>query len=107
MKCAVEEWLAKKFHDPRKEELRQSLCATKWRFGLILGNVKFPEEEQAIRDAGIQIVKLAQVIHELEPRKGRKQFSDQTIEAAGPTPATRSIFWTSPQQACTFTTWQG
>ncbi len=83
MQKAVEEWINKKFHNSRKNEIRQRLYKGEWRFGLVLGNVKFPEEEQALREARIEIVKLASIISWLEPKKRATECSDFLLDAAG------------------------
>ena len=53
-----------------------------WRLGLVLGNVKHSAEEQAIRDAGIEVVKLTSIIAQLNPKKRSKARSGLVLDAA-------------------------
>lgn len=83
MQVAVDEWVKKKFHDERKRTTRLSLCKGSWQFGLVVGNVKFPDEIQAIEKAGVTIIQLANIIPALEPRKSMKAGSEFVLDAAG------------------------
>ncbi len=62
----VGEWVEKKFRDERVEGARERLWpGAWWGFGLVAGVVRYPEELDAIRAFGIEVVGLASVLDEL------------------------------------------
>jgi hypothetical protein len=68
LKKCVAEWLDKKYWDPRKEELRKKLWDGIWHFGLIVGNVRHPEELEIMVASGIKIIKFANILKMIEPK---------------------------------------
>ena len=61
----VKEWVEKKFLKPKKKDLLQSLCPSKWSAELVLNNVKSEQEVELIASHGIKIIHLAKIITEL------------------------------------------
>jgi len=68
IEAGVDEWVEKKFLDSKKKELRRSLWPMKWNFGLVVGNVKHPEELKIIAERNITIISIANIIKSLSPR---------------------------------------
>lgn len=52
---------------------------------LVVGNVKFDEEQEAIRQAGIPIIQLADIVAALDPGKSARQCLDHRLKSAGGT----------------------
>lgn len=65
LNAGVKEWVHKKFLDPVKESLRQQLCPGKWEFELVANHVKYEHELLAIKDLGIEVVRLSTVVEQL------------------------------------------
>lgn len=61
----VAEWIEKKFTKPKKLALMQSLATGKWTSELVLHNVKAESEVQLIREHGIVIHRLRDIVAEL------------------------------------------
>lgn len=78
----VDEWVNKKYRNPRKTEIRERLWPGKWSFGLIIGNVKYPEELRLIQEQGIHIVFLHDIIRDITP-KWSDTNATQRLAAAG------------------------
>ena len=79
----VGEWIEKKYRDPRKAELRRQLWDGDWHFGLIIGNVRFREELDLIAEHGIQIVQIASILKEIQPKWSARGTSFIIAAAAG------------------------
>ena len=61
----VREWIAAKFDQPRKIEIRQSLCPGNWSRELVVGNVKHEEEIALFKQSGISVHRLSDVLSEM------------------------------------------
>jgi hypothetical protein len=61
----VHEWVEAKFNHPRKVELRKSLCPGSWTKELVVGIVKHEDELDLLRQAGITIYRLKDVLSEM------------------------------------------
>lgn len=61
----VKEWINAKYDLPRKIELRQNLCSGDWRKELVVGRVKHEEEIDLLREAGVTILRLKDIISEM------------------------------------------
>lgn len=61
----VHEWIEAKFNQPRKVELRNCLCPSSWTKELVVGMVKHEEELDLLRQAGITIHRLKDVLSEM------------------------------------------
>jgi len=49
---------------------REELCPDRdWRFMLVYGNLKYPEELDSIKDRGIEVKHIGEVLEELRDRK--------------------------------------
>jgi hypothetical protein len=66
----VQKWIEKKFDLPHKVELRKSLYPGYWTKELVIGNVKHQEEVDRLRDKGIIIHLLKDILSEMA--KGEK-----------------------------------
>ena len=81
-KC-VEGWIFKKFRDPRVEGVREKLWpGADWRFALVHGVVRHPEELPAIGAHGVEVIDLAVVVNELMDRKGKNRPVKTTSSTA-------------------------
>lgn len=78
LESSVNEWIEKKFNLPRKKELRKKLFDGEWSFELVINKVRHPEEIEHIRERGIQVHHLGDVIAELE----RDRFMIQSAAGA-------------------------
>ncbi len=61
----VQKWIEKKFDQPRITELRRSLCPGNWIKELVVGKVKHEEEIELIRQAGVIVHQLKDVLSEM------------------------------------------
>lgn len=64
----VMEWIVKKFSQPKKEQLRQTLCPGKWKYELVVHNVRHPEELEIIAQQGIKVHRLSDVVVQLNAK---------------------------------------
>jgi hypothetical protein len=58
----VREWIEKKFDHPKKVEVRQRLCNEVWTKELVVQNIRYPEEIDACKKAGIEVHWLWEVL---------------------------------------------
>lgn len=65
----VHEWVEKKFKLEKKIKLMQSLAPAQWSSELVINNVKSIEEVNLIKEHGIKIITLPEVIAELHDKK--------------------------------------
>jgi hypothetical protein len=65
----VSEWVEAKFNHPRKVELRNSLCAGSWTKELVVGVVKHEDEIELLKQAGITIHRLTDVLSEMVEKR--------------------------------------
>ncbi len=65
----VREWIEAKFNHPRKAKLRESLCSGSWTKELVVGVVKHEEELDLLRQAGIRIHRLKDILSEMVERE--------------------------------------
>ena len=65
LKQGIAEWVAKKFDHPKKVELRNRLFPGEWSRELVANEVKHPKELDLLREAGITILRLKDIVHEL------------------------------------------
>lgn len=75
LKRGIAEWIEKKYHHPKKIDLRKRLFPGKWSRELVANVVKHPEELDLFRKAGITIIRFADIVREME-------HSTTIIEAA-------------------------
>lgn len=61
----VHEWIEAKFNLPRKVQLRNSLCPGSWSRELVVGSIKHEEELDLLRQAGVTIHRLKNVLSEM------------------------------------------
>ncbi len=85
MQAAVLEWVQRKFTNDHVKAARQRLYEGAWQMALVVGNVKFDEEQEAIRQAGIPIIQLADIVAALDPGKSARQCLDHRLKSAGGT----------------------
>ncbi len=65
----VHEWVEAKFNHPGKVELRNSLCPGCWTKELVVGIVKHEEELDLLRQVGITIHRLKDVLSEMVEKR--------------------------------------
>ena len=65
----VKEWVEKKFRRSDKIALMKKLWNAKWSSELVLNNVKSEEEVNLIKNQGINIIRLKDIIAELSKSK--------------------------------------
>ena len=61
----VHEWVEAKFNTPRKAELQNSLCVGSWTKELVVGTVKYEEELDLLRQAGVMVHRLKDILSEM------------------------------------------
>lgn len=61
----IREWIEKKFSNKRKAELRSVLAPGKWSRELVVYNVKHDREVELLKKAGIEILKLSEILQEM------------------------------------------
>jgi len=69
LRVGVNEWIGKKFSQPKKIDLRQKLYARNWSYELVVNNVYCPEELDLFREAGIKVFHLRDLLSELKNKK--------------------------------------
>lgn len=82
IETGMKEWIYKKYLDPEKENTRKKLWPAKWNLGLIVGNVKHPEELEIIAKNNITIIHIVDIIKSLSP-KSKTGMDDFRVGAAG------------------------
>lgn len=80
---AVREWVEKKYFDPKKEILRKSLCSGRWKYGLIVGNVRHEEELSLIQEQGISIIRIVDKLQEISSKRSTRKKGYPVVAAAG------------------------
>lgn len=71
LQACIEGWLHKKFDDPKKQTVRQRLAPGEWSRELVVNVVKYEEELDAIRNAGVTVHRLPVIVQSLlAPKKG-------------------------------------
>jgi len=66
----VHEWIEAKFNQPRKVELRKKLCSGSWTKELVVGTVKHEEEISMLKEAGVTIHRLKNIVSEMTAKPG-------------------------------------
>jgi len=66
---SIDEWLDRKYHQKRKNELRHSLYPGNWNYELVIHKVKYDEEIEIIKGKGIKIYYLSDVIKSISKSK--------------------------------------
>ncbi len=61
----VKEWVEKKFTKPKKKKMIELLCPSKWSSELVINNVKSNEEVELIKQQGIKVTELSEIIMQL------------------------------------------
>jgi len=64
----VREWIEAKFNQPRKDKLRQQLCHGCWTRELVVGVIKHEEELDLLKQGGIMIHHLKDILSEMSER---------------------------------------
>lgn len=64
----VREWVEAKFDRPRKVALKESLCSGSWTRELVVGTVKHEEEISLLKEAGVTIHRLKDIVSEMKKR---------------------------------------
>ena len=62
---AVDAWVEKKFAQPSKRALLQSLMPGPWARELVVNKVRFPEELELLRQRGVTILRLDEILRDL------------------------------------------
>ena len=65
LRQGVHEWIEAKFNLPPKVQLRNSLCPGSWSRELVVGSTKHEEELDLLRQAGVTIHRLKDVLSEM------------------------------------------
>lgn len=66
LEAGVDEWIKKKFRDPKKEALRQELSAGVWTHHFVLNKVKHQEELEVFERSHVEIIYLKDILAELK-----------------------------------------
>jgi hypothetical protein len=66
----VREWVENKFNLPRKVELRNRLCFGAWTKELVVGMVRHEEELALLKEAGVTIHRLKDILSEMAEKPG-------------------------------------
>ena len=69
LEIGVAEWVTKKFDNPRKVKIRNSLAYGEWTRELVINKVKHPEEIDLIKSKGVTIHNLDKIVAELKSQK--------------------------------------
>ena len=66
----VHEWVEAKFSQQRKVDLRNRLCSGSWTKELVVGTVKHEEELALLKEAGVTIHRLKDILSEMVEKPG-------------------------------------
>ncbi|MFH1477200.1 MAG: hypothetical protein ABIH24_06900 [Verrucomicrobiota bacterium] len=66
----VHEWVDAKFNQQRKIDLRNRLCSGSWTKELVVGTVKYEEELARLKEAGVTIHRLKDILSEMVENPG-------------------------------------
>lgn len=69
LEIGVKEWVHRKFKLEKKVNLLQSLYSGQWTSELVINNVKSNEEVDLIKNQGINVIRLTNIISELKSNK--------------------------------------
>ena len=69
LRDGIKEWVDKKFHLEIKDKMRQKLYHGNWRFELVVHQIKFPQELDLLREQGILIHNLDEIVASLSDKK--------------------------------------
>ena len=69
LKDGIQEWVDKKFFLDKKENIRQKLYRGKWSFELVIHQIKFPQELDLLREHGVLIHRLDEILESLSDSK--------------------------------------
>jgi hypothetical protein len=69
LRQGIKEWVHKKFEHPAKTALRSRLAPGPWSRELVLHQVKFEREVELVREAGITVHRLADLLNQLNSGK--------------------------------------
>jgi hypothetical protein len=72
VEAGVEDWFVKKFKGTNRQvaRRREELCPGRdWRLMLVHGNLRYPEELDAIKDRGVEVKHIGEILEELGDRK--------------------------------------
>jgi hypothetical protein len=58
----VREWVAAKFDQPRKSELKKRLCPGTWTRELVIGTIRHEDEAELLMQAGVMIHRLGNLV---------------------------------------------
>jgi hypothetical protein len=75
LRQGIREWVERKYDLPKKAALRKHLYPGEWTRELVVNVVKHPEELDLFREAGVTIIRLADIVQQM-------QNSTSLIEAA-------------------------
>lgn len=70
--AGAEDWFTKKFRGKKDQvaRLREELCPDRnWRFMLVHGNLKYSEELESIKNCGVEVLSMSEILEELRDRK--------------------------------------
>lgn len=68
LRQGIKEWVQKKFDHPKKAALRKRLYPGEWTRELVVNAVKHPEELELFREAGITIIRFADIVRQIQER---------------------------------------
>ncbi len=69
LRDGIQEWVDKKFFLDIKEKIRQKLYRGNWSFELVIHQIKFPQELDLLREHGILIHNLDEIVASLSDSK--------------------------------------
>ncbi len=69
LRQGVKNWIEKKFDLQAKMELKNRLCEGPWSRELVIINTRHPEELEILREAGVKVYRLRDMINELVEKK--------------------------------------
>ncbi len=65
MRACVDEWCEKKYLSPKTASLRAQLAPGPWQLELVVHRIKHPEELEFVRERGILIHRLDEIVEDL------------------------------------------
>jgi hypothetical protein len=70
LRKGVQEWVGAKFDLPEKVDLRTHLCPEAWTKELVVGNVKYEVELSLLKEAGVTIHRLKDILEDMVGKRG-------------------------------------
>ncbi len=90
----VAEWVQGKYNDESLQEIRNNLCRGRWQFGFVYAKAVHGDEElPLIQRAGVQVIKLADIVDQL---RQASRMEERKLSGAAGSDLSDLVMWERP-----------